>query len=127
MPARVSSSVHGRYPGELGIRFCTWQALVAEPLLTYTTPFGATTRWLAWPTLSANTVAQNPAGSVMPPLSSAQTGFVVVRCSPRAASNDPVVNSKPMMSPAYRKRRDREPAIRIGFVLLRRVSSAPAQ
>jgi hypothetical protein len=50
--------------------------------------------------LSANTVAQNLAGSVMPPLSSAQTGFVVVRGSSRAANNDPVASSKPMMSPA---------------------------
>src|SRR2546428_13463830 len=38
MPARVSVSVHGWCPGDLGMRFCTWQALVAEPLLTYNAP-----------------------------------------------------------------------------------------
>src|SRR5438445_12050430 len=38
MPARVSVSVHGWCPGDLGMRFCTWQALVAEPLLTYSAP-----------------------------------------------------------------------------------------
>ena len=30
MPARVSSSTHGRCPGDLGMRFSTWQALVAD-------------------------------------------------------------------------------------------------
>src|SRR5437879_50312 len=72
--------------------------------------------------LSANTVAQNPAGSVIPLLSSAQTCFVVVGCCSRAANSDPVAGSKPIMSPAERERRDSKSAIRIGFVLLRSVS-----
>src|SRR5438132_13890511 len=69
--------------------------------------------------LSANTVAQNPAGSVTPPLSSAQTGFVV--CAPRAADNEPVASTKPMMRVARREHRVSESTIRIGFMLLRRV------
>src|SRR2546422_9676984 len=71
--------------------------------------------------LSANTVAQNPAGSVIPPLSSAQVGFVVVGCASRAANNDPVASTKPMMRVARGERRDSESTIRIGFMLLRRV------
>src|SRR5207249_5170176 len=92
-------------------------------VLTYTTPFGATTRCRAWPMLSANTVAQNPAGSVMPPLSAAQVGFVVVGCASRAVDNEPVASTKPMMRVARRERRDNESTIRIGFMLLRRVRS----
>src|SRR5947208_12083469 len=71
--------------------------------------------------LSANTVAQNPAGSVIPPLSAAQVGFVVVGCASRAADNEPVASTKPMMRVARRERRDNESTIRIGFMLLRRV------
>src|SRR2546426_6478256 len=71
--------------------------------------------------LSANTVAQNPAGSVIPPLSAAQVGFVVVGCASRAANNDPVASTKPMMRVARGERRDSESTIRIGFMLLRRV------
>jgi hypothetical protein len=37
-----------------------------------TTPLGATTICLAWPMLSANTVAQKPCGSVIPPSLPAQ-------------------------------------------------------
>jgi len=43
MPARVSSSVHGLWRGDFGIRFCIWHALVAEPLLTYMAPCASIT------------------------------------------------------------------------------------
>src|SRR3989442_16035256 len=36
-------------------------------------PLGATAMWRGWPRLSANTVAQNPAGSVRPALSGGQS------------------------------------------------------
>src|SRR2546428_687907 len=36
-------------------------------------PLGATAMWRGWPRLSANTVAQNPAGSVRPALSGRQS------------------------------------------------------
>src|SRR4051812_46836759 len=38
-------------------------------VFTYTSPFALTAMWRAWPIVSANIVAQNPAGSVIPPLS----------------------------------------------------------
>src|SRR5881398_2809434 len=41
---------------------------------TKMSPLGATARWRARPTWSATTTAQNPAGSVMPPLSGSQAG-----------------------------------------------------
>src|SRR5437773_4108545 len=41
---------------------------------TNTSPFGATTRCRAAPTFSATTAAQNPCGSLMPPLSGSHAG-----------------------------------------------------
>ena len=46
--------------------------IAAAPGVDVDDPLGATTRCRAWPMLSAKTVAQNPGGSVMPPLSLAQ-------------------------------------------------------
>src|SRR6188508_3223092 len=50
----------------------------------------------AWPTLSANTVAQNPGDSVMPPLSPAQTlpALAAVRAS-CAAEGPTLISSTP--------------------------------
>src|SRR5713101_176117 len=63
------------------------------------TPFGATTRCRAWPIFSAKTVAQNPGGSVMPPLSPAQaaTGGAAALGSACADDNDPAANRSPMI------------------------------
>jgi hypothetical protein len=49
--------------------------------------------------VSANTVAQNPGGSVIPPLSSAQAAAEAgaVSCASGAADGEPVASSMPMM------------------------------
>ena len=53
--------------------------------------------------LSANTVAQKPSGSVMPPLSFAQgsAGVWTVLCSSLAADDEPVASSMPTSSAEY--------------------------
>ena len=63
-------------------------AFVANELpITRRSPFGATTMCRGAPTLSANTVAQNPGGSVRLPLSGSQgTALERIRAAPDAAT-----------------------------------------
>src|SRR5687767_6413628 len=75
-PVVPNLSTTSARPSPLVSRSPTWPAGMAatrprfEDLrLTNTSPFGATTRCLAAPMLSANTVAQNPEGSRRPPWS----------------------------------------------------------
>src|SRR4051812_23754376 len=51
----------------------------------YTSPLEATTAWRPWAMLSANTVAQKPAGSVRPALSPGQADVAPVPAVPAAA------------------------------------------
>src|SRR5262245_16673487 len=77
--------------------------------MTHTTPLGATTRWRAWPTPSAKTVAQKPGGSVRPPLSAVHTTFGArpgARCA-ASAHHQPPPSRRPIASNAAPRHRHR--------------------